>query len=82
MAAKYTGDVSWLKRGMVAWKDRWNAAHPGDTITFLAMNLTTDTWGDNAKTNFWRICQHVSGMVYEPYPTWQLYNLCYPSSPA
>lgn len=74
---KYTGDVSQLKREMKAWQTRWNNTHPNDQITFKAMNLTSDTWGENTKTNFWRMCQHVSGLHYEAYPTWQLYNyLC------
>jgi len=74
--AKYTGDVSYLKAGMTKWMKGWNAAHPNDKITIEAM--TTDA----AKTNFWRMTTRVSWLVYEPYPTVQLYNLCYPSQPA
>ncbi|MEN6426089.1 MAG: hypothetical protein ABFE13_12040 [Phycisphaerales bacterium] len=80
--AKYTGDVSYLKRGMKAWQGRWNNNHPSDQITFKAMDLTSDSWGDNVKTNFWRMCQHVTWLAYEPYPTVQLYDLVYPSQNA
>jgi hypothetical protein len=78
--ARYTGDVSFLKAGMTKWMKAYNASH-SDDITIEEMT-TGDNWGTAAATNFWRMHTRVSWLVYEAYPTVQLYNLCYPSQPA
>ena len=80
MSVRYTGDISFLKDGMRTWINHYNATH-SDDIEAYSMD-ESDTWGSGASHNFYQMHLKVVGLVFQSYPTVQLYNLVYPSLPA
>lgn len=68
-----------IKAGLTRAIRDWNDKHPRDTIKAEKMSRAP-FWGKAAKTNFYRLSQHVRGLDYAPRPTQALIDYLFPPS--
>lgn len=66
-----------IKAGLKKAIRDWNDKHPRDQITAEKMSRAP-FWGKAAKTNFYRLSQHVKGLDYAPKPTRELLDYLFP----